>query len=339
MFSSLGKTILPPGDPWRWLLGPTLLIVAILVLFAIRRVLLGWIRGEMTGRRAWIDALLGALSPALTVAIIVAALAVALGFEPIPPNWRNVINAILTGGVVLALVVFVDGLLTFWMRREAIRFPMLGESYGLVTGFIRGIVFGIGVLMFLESIGISIGPVLATLGIGSLAIALALQETVKNTLSGFFLIIDKPVVAGDYVKLSSGQEGWLTQLGWRSSKFRMMNDNVVVVPNSQLVDAIVTNLRASDGALTIELDVNVVGGSDLQKVESVTLDVAREAMKAVEKRDNGFAPSVYFQTVSAGAVGMAVFLRISHSAEIERVKHEFIKRLTNRYAAEQIKLA
>jgi len=92
--------------------------------------------------------------------------------------------------------------------------------------------------MFLQSIDISIGPILATLGIGPLAIALALQETVKNTLSGFFVVIDKPLEVGDYVKLSSGQEGWLTQLGWRSSKFRMMNDNIVVVQNSQLVDAI-----------------------------------------------------------------------------------------------------
>ena len=70
----------------------------------------------------------------------------------------------------------------------------------------------------------------------------------KNTLSGFFVVIDKPLEVGDYVKLSSGQEGWLTQLGWRSSKFRMMNDNVVVVPNSQLVDTILTNLRGPDGA-------------------------------------------------------------------------------------------
>ena len=93
-------------------------------------------------------------------------------------------------------------------------------------------------LTFLESIGISVGPILATLGIGSLAMALALQETLQNTLSGLFLVVDSPVQVGDYVKLSTGQEGWLTQLGWRSSKFRMMNENMVIVPNSQLVDAI-----------------------------------------------------------------------------------------------------
>jgi small-conductance mechanosensitive channel len=324
---------------WKWLIGPALLVLSIVVLLIVRRIVLSAIKRAASSRRAWVEALLGALSPALTVGIIVAATAIALGFEPIPPNWRRVADAILTGGVILALIVFVDGLLTFWMRREAIRFPMLGESYGLVTGFIRGVVFAIGVLMFLQSIGISVGPIIATLGIGSLAIALALQETVKNTLSGLFLIIDKPIAAGDYVKLSSGQEGWLMQLGWRSSKFRMMNDNLVVVPNSLVVDAIVTNLRAPDGALTIEMDINVAGGTDLDKLERVTMEVAAEAMKAVENGESRFQPSVFLQSVSAGAVGAAVFLRISHSSDIERVRHEFIKRLSNRFATEQIKFA
>jgi len=201
-------------------------IVLVVILFALRRVVLRWIARTIEHRGQWIDGLL-ALSPSLGVAIVVASLSVAMGFEPIPLNWRVIANAILTGGIILALLVLVDGLLMFWMRRGTARFPVLGESYGIVVGFARGVVFGIGVLTFLESIGISVGPILARLGIGSLAIALALQETLQNTLAGLFLVVDSPVQVGDYVKLSSGQEGWLTQLGWRSSKFRMMNENIV----------------------------------------------------------------------------------------------------------------
>lgn len=160
----------------------------------------------MDQRQNLLDAVAAALSPALTIAIVTVSLAVAIGFEPIPPDWRTVANAVLTGGVVLALVMLVDGLVAFWMRRAATRFPMLGESYGLVAGFVRGIVFGLGGLMFLESVGISVGPILATLGIGSVAIALALQETLKNTLSGVFLIVDSPLAVGDYVKLSADRK-------------------------------------------------------------------------------------------------------------------------------------
>jgi len=161
---------------------------------------------------------------------------------------------------------------------------------------VRGIVFGIGTLIFLESIGISVGPILATLAISSMAIALALQETLKNTLSGLFLVVDSPVQVGDYVKLSSGQEDWLTQLGWRSSKFRMMNDNRVIVPNSQLVDAI---FSARDGALSIEIDISVAGSSDLERVERVTSEMSSSVMAAVDGDHARFAPSVYFQSLGA----------------------------------------
>jgi small-conductance mechanosensitive channel len=255
-------------------------------------------------------------------------------------NWRLIGDAILTGGIILALIVRVDGLLMFWMRRGAARFPMLGESYGIVVGFVRGIVFGIGALTFLESRHLR-RSFLATLGISSLAIALALQETLKNRLSGLVLIVDSPVQVGDYVKLSSGQEGWLTQLGWRSSKFRIMNDNMVIVPNSQLVDAIFTNLRARDGALSIEIDISVAGGSDLEHVERVTSEIASSVMAAVDGDHTSFAPSVYFQSqsLSASAIAMAVFLKILRSADLEKTKHEFIKRLTQRFVKEDIKLA
>ncbi|HYB90718.1 MAG TPA: mechanosensitive ion channel domain-containing protein [Candidatus Binataceae bacterium] len=324
---------------WVWLLGPAVFIVSVLILMAARSIVLSAMRRTMGARRAWIDALVGALAPALTVALLVASLAVAVGLEPIPDHWRHIVSAVLTGGVILALVVFFDGLLTFWMRSEAVRFPMLGDSYGLITGFIRAIVFGLGVLMFLQSVGVEVGPILATLGIGSLAIALALQDTLKNALSGFFVIIDKSIKVGDYVKLASGEEGWLSQLGWRSSRFRMMNDSVVVVPNSQLVDAIVTNLRTPEGALSVEIDLTVAAGSDLDKVERITTEVACDVMKAANSGDSGHAPSVYFRSVSAGAVGMAVLLRVSRSADIEKARHQLIKRLTDRYAKEEIKLA
>ena len=284
------------------------------IFLALTRIVLRWI-GRLTGsHRDWMEALLHALSPALKVVAVVLALAVALNVEPIPPRWHGVIAATVSAGTVLALVVFADGLLTFWMGRASARFPLLDQGYGIVTGLLRGFVFGLGALMFLDSIGISIGPILATLGVGSLAIALALQETLKNTLSGFFVVIDKPLEVGDYVKLSSGQEGWLTQLGWRSSKFRMINDNLVVVPNSQLVDTILTNLRGPDGVLSVEVDLNVASGSDLETIESVTLQAAGEAMKSVNGADSKLAPSVYFQSASGAAYGVAVLLRVTESA-------------------------
>jgi small-conductance mechanosensitive channel len=315
-------------------------VLMTIVFLALTRLILRWISHLTHTHREWMEALVQALSPALKLGAILIALVIALSLEPIPSRWHGVIGAIISAGTVLALVVFVDGLLTFWMARAAVRFPLLDQGYGIVTGLVRGMVFGLGVLMFLDSIGISIGPILATLGVGSLAIALALQETLKNTLSGFFVVIDKPLEVGDYVKLSTGQEGWLTQLGWRSSKFRMMNDNIVVVPNSQLVDSILTNLRGPQGALTIEVDLTVAAGPELHKIEEVTHQAAAEAMKFTnDGADAGLEPAVYFQSISGASLGVAVLLRVARSSDIEQVRHDFVKRVSELYKHQEIKLA
>lgn len=324
---------------WKWTIVVGAFFALAFIFLVATRIVLRLIRRLTGSHRDWMEALLSALSPALKIGAVVLALIVALSLEPIPDRWNRVIAGITSAGTILALVVFADGLLISWMRRAAIRFPVLGQSYGLMTGFARGLVFGLGVLMFLESAGISIGPLLATLGIGSLAIALALQETLKNTLSGFFVVIDKPLMVGDYVKLSTGQEGWLTDLGWRSSKFRMMNNNAVVVPNSQLVDAILTNQRASDGALNVEVDLNVAAGPDLQLIEDVTRESASAAMKSVNGDGAEFEPSVYFQSANASGLGLAVLLRVGDSAAIEKVRHEFFKRVAEGYRQKDIKLA
>ncbi len=157
---------------WEWPIVIGAFFVLTFIFLALTRIVLRLIRRVTGSRREWMEALLRAFSPALNIAAVVLALVVALSFEPIPSRWNGVIAGITSAGTILALVVFADGLLIVWMGRAAVRFPVLGGNYGLITGLIRGLVFGLGALMFLETVGISIGPILATLGVGSLAVAL-----------------------------------------------------------------------------------------------------------------------------------------------------------------------
>src|SRR5438132_12117933 len=113
--------------------------------------------------------------------------------------------------------------------------------------------------------------------------------------SGFFLIADKPLEVGDYVKLQSGQEGQLFKLGWRSSKFRMLTNEVVVVPNSQLIDSIVTNYRALDGDIGISIDLAVLNSNDPGHVERIVRELAQETMAWVTPDGSGYEPQVFVQ--------------------------------------------
>jgi small-conductance mechanosensitive channel len=322
-----------------WIIAACLLAGWIIVLLGLKRVSTALI-GRLTNRPQFqhLTSLVDAVASALTIAIVVSGIVVAAQAAPLPKVWRADVAIVVTGGWIAALVVFADKILQLWLRREASRYPLFAGGYGIVTGAVRGIIVALGVLMFLDSVGISIGPLLASLGIGSLAIALALQETVKNMFSGFFLIADKPLDVGDYVKLQSGQEGQLFKLGWRSSKFRMLTNEVVVVPNSQLVDSIVTNYRASDGDLAVSVDLGVLNSNDLPHVERIVREVAREVMASIGADGSDYDPQVLFQGVSGNLVNLTVLLHTRSSDAIGMVRSEFIKRTLARFAREEIKL-
>ncbi len=323
----------------RWVIAVGVLAGWIILLMALKRVLLALFRRILQRPHLQrLASLIDAISPALTLAIVVSGIEVAAQIAPLTEVWRVDVAIILTGGIVAALVIFADKISQLWLRRMAIRYPLFADGYGLVNGAVRGIIIALGLLMFLESVGISIGPLLASLGIGSLAIALASQETFKNMFSGFFLIVDKPLEVGDYVKLQSGQEGQLFKLGWRSSKFRMLTSEVVVVPNSQLVDSIVTNYRASDGEVAISIDLAVLNSNDPAHVERVAMEIARETIARATPDHSSYEPEVLFRGISSNLINLTVLIRTRSSDSIGTIRSEFIKHALARFAREEIKL-
>lgn len=197
-------------------------------------------------------------------------------------------------------------------------------------------IFAVGILVVLNSLGISITPILATLGVGGLAVALALQDTLSNLFAGFHIIIARQVRIGDYIKLESGEEGYVTDINWRTTKVRMLPNNVVLVPNSKLAQAIVLNYYMPDKEMAVLVNLGVHYDSDLKKVESITCEVAREVLKEVAGGVVGFEPFIRYHTFGDFSIDFTVILRVKEFADQYIVKHEFIKRLHERYGKEGI---
>jgi len=105
-----------------------------------------------------------------------------------------------------------------------------------------GLIATIGVLVIVNGFGVSITPMLTALGIGGLALALALQKPLANFFAGVFITLGGPIRLGDYVKLDSGQEGFVADFSWRSTRLRMLPNNLLVGPNAKLAQAIVINI-------------------------------------------------------------------------------------------------
>ena len=204
------------------------------------------------------------------------------------------------------------------------------------TGNSRWVVFVIGGLIILRSLGISITPILGTLGVGGLAVALALQDTLANVFSGIYMTLARHVRIGDFVKLESGEEGYVFDIGWRATKVRMLPNNVVIIPNSKLSQSVITNYYMPVQEMSVLVQVGVHYDSDLKHVEKVTIEVGEEVLKEVQGGVAGFKPFIRYHTFNDFSIDFSVILRAKEFVDNYMIKHEFIKRLHERYNKEGI---
>jgi small-conductance mechanosensitive channel len=199
-------------------------------------------------------------------------------------------------------------------------------------------VFLIGSLIILQTLNISVTPILTALGVGGLAVALALQDTLSNLFSGLQVIASRQVKPGDYVKLESGEEGYVTDITWRNTAIRALPNNMVIVPNSKLASGLVTNYYQPEKEIAVLVQVGVSYQSDLKKVEQVTIGVAKEVMCEVEGGTPEFEPFIRYHTFADFSVNFTVILRAREFTDQFLLKHEFIKRLHERYRKEGIEI-
>ena len=250
------------------------------------------------------------------------------------------------GLVQRLLFAVVAGSVTFATAALAVR---LIDSYGAliapalpVTGLTRNLAWTLvtvlGLLVILNGVGVSITPMLTALGIGGLAVALALQEPLANFFAGLFLTLAGQIRIGDYVRLDSGQEGYVVDFSWRSTRLRMLANNLVVVPNAKLAQAVVINHHLPSPDLAVLVEVGVDYASNLEHVERVVADVGRQVMTQVAGGVEDFQPFVRYHTFGDSSVNFTVILRAREFVDQYLIKHEFIKRLHTRFDHEHISI-
>lgn len=253
---------------------------------------------------------------------------------PISPNvsviLQKIITAIILYTVTLVFAKIAAGFMTLYGQR------IEGLSASLFANLVRILVLAFGILIILESLGINLTPILATLGIGGLVVALAFQETLSNLYSGLYLIISGQVRNGDYVKLGTGEEGYIMDITWRNTTIKELANNIIVVPNNKLASAIFKNYHLPAKEINLQISVGISYDSNLELVEKVTLEVANEVMQNVVGGVPNFDPFIRYHELADFKINCIVFLKVVEFLDQRLVKHEFIKRLHKRYQEENI---
>ncbi|MDI6765388.1 MAG: mechanosensitive ion channel family protein [Bacteroidota bacterium] len=144
----------------------------------------------------------------------------------------------------------------------------------LTNKIISIVIFLAGAMIILEHFGVSIGSLLVSLGVGSLAIALAAQDTLANMIAGFVIMIDRPYRIGDRIQLPSGETGDVTQIGLRSTHILNFDNNHVVVPNAEMIKSRLINYSYPQQAIRAFVDVGVKYGTDISKARKILLELA-----------------------------------------------------------------
>jgi small-conductance mechanosensitive channel len=194
----------------------------------------------------------------------------------------------------------------------------------------------LGGVFILEAIGVSITPVLTALGVGGLAVALALQDTLGNLFAGLQIVASKQIRPGDYLLLDTGQEGTVVDTAWRTTTLRTQSDNLVIVPNGVLAQAIVTNYRLPAEAVATTVEFGVGYDTDLARVEAIVTEVAQQAMDAAGHDVGERAPLVRFKSFADSHVLCAAVLYVPGYGDQFPLRSDFIKRLHARLAEEGV---
>ena len=309
------------------------LILALL----IRRILYRRIsRLALSSKNKWDDVLLRAVMSPTLILILVSTGWLAGRIMSLPANWEQSIDQLIRVGTIFSLILFMDRLLCRAVELYQEQLAGMNISRSIARVVVRGAVGIVGGLIMLDTLHISITPLLASLGVGGLAVGLALSGTLSNLIAGMQVIGDRPIRVGDFIRLESGEQGYVTEIGWRATKVRMLPNNTVIIPNSKIVDSVITNYYVPEQALAVLVQAGVHYDSDLEHVERVTIEVAKEIQRKVKGAIQDFDPFIRYHTFDNSSINFTVIMRAGEFVDGYLMKHEFIKALHARYNREDI---
>lgn len=184
--------------------------------------------------------------------------------------------------------------------------PQLKKTISPLISKITGLLLGmVAVIIILDHFGVNIGSLLVSLGVGSLAVALAAQDTLANMIAGFVILVDRPFRVGDRIELPSGQVGDVTQIGLRSTRILNFENNLIIVPNAELVKGRITNFSYPHNQTRAMLKFGVAYGVDPDRVRTILLSIANAHPDILKDPQ----PEVFFTAMNDSSVEFTLVAR------------------------------
>jgi small-conductance mechanosensitive channel len=315
-----------------------LLTVALgwVVRWLILKALRGWVRrSQSRGGAVLIDVLAG---PTVIWAVILAA-HIAIQSSDLPPSFAARGTETLYFLWMVSVTLMGMRLAGNLVRNFGDQVPGAQPVTTLSQNLAQIGVLILGIVLVLDHFNYSIKTILTALGIGGLAVALALQDTLSNLFAGFYVAVARQIRLGDYVKLNTGEEGYVSDIGWRSTTIRSLNSNVIIVPNAKLAQAIVTNYNLPEKRMSASFEVGVSYRSDPDQVESLLLEIVQAGIADIPGLLADPAPAVAFDPgFGESSIGFTVSFTVVEFAAQFGVRNELKRRIFRRFRQDRIEI-
>ncbi len=335
MVGNLARVLHLSPTVFHMLFFATLVMSSLAVGFVLNRVIHHWTRKLAN---TWGELLFSLLESLPVPLLLLGSIYAGLELLTLPHRYERVGSKLIFALTIVVVFYFPAKVLILFLRRVGQRNPGMEQVTNPAILVVRGLFAILAIIIVLENLGISLTAVWTTLGVGSVAVALALQETLSNLFAGLYLLADRPVSPGDYIKLDSGQEGYVIRIGWRSTSMRTLASNIVFVPNSTMAKAVIINYSLPELRVSVSIPIHVSYGSDPNRVEKALLDVTREAAQ------EGLAgllpdppPSVsLIPGFGDSSLDFSLNLNVRRFVDQYSVQSELRKRILARFAKEGI---
>ena len=319
------------------------------ILILVLGIILGWLikrfvhsrLSKLADKTKWRgdDIILNSIEPHIILWFFLAAARIAIDsiklsepFSSYKEYLATIIVIILFLSVTVTISKLLVGLFNLWAEKQGRGFP----STTMFTNFVYIIVWGIGLMIILDWLNIAITPILTALGVGGLAIALALKDTLSDVFSGLHILLSGKVKPGDFAELDSGERGYISDITWRNTTMLERTNNIINIPNSKLSTAIIKNYDSGDSSFSVRIPVGVSYNSDLKHVASVTKNVAIDVAKDVEGCNTDEEPLVRFYEFGESSINLKVYFKAEKYGDQHNIIDTFVRRLHKRYNDEGI---
>jgi small-conductance mechanosensitive channel len=323
----------------NWLVALGIIVGAGVVGFAIDAIVVGLLgHGNGPGTRVR-----GAMARALRGQPEIWAILVATAlFRPFDflyartPLWIDRLTVLLA---VLSVTMFAARLAGWLIRAYLSKDTVAAPGGSIFANLARMIIWAVGLTIMLGALKVEIGPLVASLGVAGLAVSLGLQDTIANFFSGLQITTSRQIQPGQYIRLSTAEEGTVLDVTWRNTTLRSPSNDLVIVPNSVIARSQITNFTANSEEHTVAIPFTIAYGSDLDRIKEVAAAVATEVRDELDGAVKDFEPACRFRALGADGVSAAVTIRVERYQERLPIVSELVQRLHARFAEAGIEFA